>query len=356
MIYIEGNKHDVLPDEFIFSHNFCVNLYDSILKTIRHDTFKELYINKIEIPTLNRTVDIDDLKSDGYKLLDWLKENNKNELIISILSKQILTSVVPDMLQFIYEGLSCLMRGKTTVALSNFRKPINENLVILERLYHDKTAYIDDFYFNSDNRKFDPSNNKLDKIIIITEVLKKFKNPVFNFLNADLIYDLRFSKDTDGLNPRFNKAIHIVTNDSNYRTESTNFNYTFDNKDDIYNQWKYIYNHLPYLLIYITNLVLYLTDELIDVDSKIIESQEFKVLAGSLCWFENANIYKETLSIFLKMSNEIDLECPKCGTKANLDISDFRLIYETGIRPCVKCFSSIIPYSKEFMTENYIEN
>ena len=356
MIYIENNEHHILPKEFIESHNFCVNLYDLILETIKHDAFKELYVSKIEVPIDNSSINVDDLKDNDPDLLKWLKDNGHNEIVTNILSKRILTALVPDMLQFVHEGLSCLMRGKTTVALSNFRKPINENLLVLERLYHDKESYIQDFFFKPDSRKFEPNSKTINKKKVIEEVLAKFENPFFKFLSADLIHDLRFAKDINGFNPLFNKAIHIVTNDANYRTEATNFNFVFSNKEDIYNQWKFIYDFLPYLLIYVTNLVLYIANDLIDLDSRLIENREFRVFAGAFCWFDSTDRYKETLPKLIEIFKKIDFECFECKTIANLDMHDFELIYKMGIRPCLNCLHSIIPYSDELVPEVYLHD
>lgn len=352
MIYIEQEEHKILPKEFINSHNFCVILYDLIFETISHKAFKELYSSKFEFQS-ESVADLEGLKSKETQFLEWLKLNRKDAEIVEILSKRILTGIVPDMLQFIYEGLSCSMRGKTTVTFSNFRKPINENLVVLERLYHDKESYIKDFYFEAEVKKFDPTSKKLDKKEIIREVLEKFENPLFSFLSEELIYDLRFSKDSNGFNPLFNKAIHIVTNDPNYRTELTNFNFVFSDKEDIYKQWKFIYSFFPYLMIYITNLVLYLADELLELDSDLIQNRELKVFSGAICWFNEKENFKEVVKKTLEIFEKTDIECPKCGMKANLDIHDFKLIYETGIRPCLNCLSSIIPYSDTLIPDIY---
>lgn len=63
---------------------------------------------------------MDDFVEDRLYVFEWLVENEKYDKVEEIICKRLLILILGDFLNFIYEGFSCLMRGKIIVVYVNF--------------------------------------------------------------------------------------------------------------------------------------------------------------------------------------------------------------------------------------------
>ena len=165
------------------------------------------------------------------------------------LVKHVTMSILGDFVNFVYESLSCAQRGKMEVAYSLLRKPFLDELLIFEQILIDRTDFINRFYHKGEPKLYDPSDKAINKKEIIQKSLEQIRNT--HFFSDELIYTLRYDKSsTSGINGISNQALHIVTNDPNYRTNDQELNFVFSVKEDHLRYWDHYYYFVPHLLFY----------------------------------------------------------------------------------------------------------
>lgn len=233
MLYIEKGSETVLPEKYHIAHNYCVEIYDMIHELHKNEIFKDLFVLDFEIKRGENLVKIKELEDGGITGLDWLLENNKLDVLEKILCKRLLVSITGDMLNFIYAGLSCSMKGITNVAYANFRKPLKDNLTLLEMILIEPTEFTRKYYIEGNPKNYDPSSKKIDKKEILEKVFKKLGD-AYGSTHKEIIYTLRFDKtNPHSFDPLSNLALHIVTRDKNYKTEDKNLNFIFSTEEDL---------------------------------------------------------------------------------------------------------------------------
>jgi hypothetical protein len=98
------------------------------------------------------------------------------------------------MLNFVYESLSTIEKGKITVSLALLRKPFRDNLLYLEWLLGSSGEFIK-LVNNADIDKYaieSIDNNK--KISIIKDAISLIDNKeLFDILDENIYYDLRYN-------------------------------------------------------------------------------------------------------------------------------------------------------------------
>lgn len=158
--------------------------------------------------------------------------------------------------------------------------------------------------------------------------------------DADLIYKIRYDKSySAGINGISNQALHIVTNDSNYKTSNQNLNFVFSGPKDYQRYWEHYYQFIPVLLIYATSIV----DEIL-LQFLPEEKQEFKKITRAikrLLATDKIFFNQEKDSICHLLSGLIVSQCEKCKKESSLDKSDFDLFFETETLSCPHCHNHI---------------
>ncbi|MEP6262822.1 MAG: hypothetical protein ABJ092_14695 [Gillisia sp.] len=344
MIYIEKGTASKLPEKYHSINNICAIIYDQITEIFAAKNYEELKYTNFNYDRENHIL-VDEFEKKEIHILDWLKENNKNDEISDFLSKHLTLSISSDFSNFIYEALSCAQRGKMTVAYALLRKPFTDELLLLEQILNDPKEFIDRFFHSGDPKDYDPSSRKTDKLQIIQTAVDKLK-PKYIF-SADLIYKLRFEKDSlSGLNGLSNQALHIVTNDKNYKTLDQNLNFVFSNKDDINKYWDYFYHFIPYLIIYSASVI----DSIIFSFLQDQENQNLKYLKSFqrfiaiIKWTECITDPKDKKEeeFYYGFQDDIQLKCDKCNEEIKLEKADFELFLESRMILCPKCFNNVL--------------
>lgn len=345
MIYIEEKEKVPLPKKYHKINNLCAIIYDQLTEIFSFENYKPLGGHKLEVSKQGQ-VFIEDLESGKIHLLDWLKANELNDEITNLLCKHLTMSITHDMVNFIYESLSCAKRGKMTVAYALLRKPFTDELLILEQLLFDPHEFINRFYHLGNPSDYDPSNPKIDKGKIIENALLTLK-PKFIF-NKDLLYELRFDKSSQaGINGKSNHALHIVTNDRNYKTENNGLNFIFSQRDDIDTYWDHYYYIIPYLLIYTVAVV----DSIIfrylpgHLNEEIKTIKSFRRIIGLLLWAESIKLSKKKDVTKMFKSLSIKLDCLNCKEQVELIKPDFVFFFESEIFLCPNCFENLLTNS-----------
>ena len=346
MIYIEKDSQVVLPEKYHVGHNLCVFIYEMIVDIHKNSQFKPLFKSEFSFLNEGKLLRTDDLVEDRLHALEWLVENEKYDKVEEIICKRLLTSISGDLLNFIYEGLSCSMRGKTTVAYANFRKPLKDSLTILEMMLVDPSSFTKKFYIDGSPSGYDPSDRKLNKKELIDKALKKLEG--VKVFNTEIIHQLRFDKsNSNSFDAVSNKALHIVTRDKNYATEEKGLNFVFSSKEDIESQWDHIYLFLPVLLSYALSVIDELIFTLTDLDKEIKKYRSINILLKTMYWTcvsDNFSGRDEVLAVLKRLG-----DCDNCGKKIKFDIHDLRLFFETDLILCPSCFESQIGYPEGYI-------
>ncbi len=343
VLYIEEGDDILLPKKYHRINNICAIIYDQLTEIYNEYSYDEL--TKTTLKFTEDSILVEELKSKKIDALDWLKQNNLNDEIVSVLTKQLIRYIVSDFLNFMFESMNCAKKGKMTVAYALLRKPITDELLILEQLLVDKDEFINRFFHIGIPDKYDPCSKNIDKQKVIKEAIEKLRINLFT--SSEFIYDLRYNKSYKaGINGLTNQALHIVTNDKNYRTLEQNLNFVFSNKDDLKGYYEHYYNLVPYLLIYSVSVI----DELIfsvltDENSKNLKTiKELKRFIGLFLFTEQISGTKREKNndIFDVISKELKLTCIECGKENNIERADCKLFFETEMFLCTNCFSNLL--------------
>jgi hypothetical protein len=348
MLYIKDNEKLALPKKYHNLNNISAIIYDQLAEIFVSKNYKKLKEGTFKLDKKNYLF-FDELKNGEINFLDWFKANNLTDELTSVLTLHITMSVVSDFVNFIYESLSNAKRGKMTVAYALLRKPLTDELLILEQLLYDPHEFIQRFYHSGEPTDYDPSKNSIDKKTIIRNALTKAKpNLIFT---EGLIYELRYDKTSKiGLNGISNHALHIVTNDKHYKTAKQNLNFVFSNDDDATKYWNHYYHFVPYLLTYsvsiIDNIIFNFLPDKGNQNLKAIKS--FKRLIGLILWSEQteASMKKENKKLFDAIALSTKLDCENCKIQVDFSKADFILFFEAEILLCPKCFSNLLSTPK----------
>lgn len=342
VLHIEEGDDILLPKKYHRINNICAIIYDQLTEIYNEYSYNEL--TKTTFEFTENSILVEELKANKIDALDWLKQNNLNDEIVSVLTKQLILFVVSDFLNFMFESMNCAKKGKMTVAYALLRKPITDELLIIEQLLVDKNEFINRFFHIGIPDNYDPSSKDIDKQKVIQEAIEKLRINLFT--SSEFIYDLRYNKSySAGINGITNQALHIVTNDKNYKTLEQNLNFVFSNKDDLKGYYEHYYNLVPYLLIYSVSVI----DELIfsiliDENNKNLKTiKELRRIIGLVLLNEQISRTKRKESgFFKKISKELKLTCTVCGKENEIERADYELFFESEIFLCTKCFNNLL--------------
>lgn len=341
-IYIEEKEKVALPKKYRRANNICAIVYDQLTEIYKRPNYKDFLSGHIDFDPKTQKL-IKELRSNKIHVLDWLKENELNNDLTSILTKNITLAVASDFLNFIFESLSNAKRGKLTVAYALLRKPLMDELLILEQLLVDPHDFIQRFFHSGNPDDYDPSDRNIDKKAIIKKAISKLNANIF--YNEDVIYDLRYEKSAaNGLNGIANHALHIVTRDKNYKTERQNLNFVFSNEDDFIEQWDHYYYFVPYLLFYSVSII----DTIVFNHLPDQENQDLKVikglrrLIGTIQWSGEQGRKKHITKLYKVMTQTLVLHCKKCKHDVKLTKPDFDLFFEIETFICPKCLNDLL--------------
>ena len=243
----------ILPEDFRESHELCFYLHDRIADVVVIGEKFNLYEQEI---IFRSEKDHEEFEAavDTVKILNWLKERNYTDELNHIYLKQVYVALVSDLAHFIYEALIASAKGKNTVAFALLRKPLKDNLFMLENLLINKEHFHELFtddqgFIKLVNDRVNETNKKelIDKVLNITEL----------GFDKSFIYDARYNKKyIDGFEPIWQQANHLITTCPHYRTQTGNINFVFSNTENRFEQWRLLYSVLPKLLFYTFKIIM----------------------------------------------------------------------------------------------------
>ena len=344
MIYIEKGDKVLLPTEFHSRHNICVVLYDLMLSVGKDKTYKNLTVTGFPLGKGEKKT-IDEISKGGNDaMLEYLVTSGRKSPVILALAKNVFNAILADFLGFIYESLSCARRGKMSVAYNLLRKPLTDELLILEQLLIDREDFIERFHFRGDPKLYDPSAGGSDKIKKIIQLATAKIEGLSSFFN-DSIYEFRYDKSSvAGFNGITNHAHHIVTTDKNYKTGDKTFNFVFSTSKDSEKYWHQYYQILPYLLAYSSCVVDSFVHGVVNVSDETRAFRNLKRYVSVAFWSLEIGVKSKEVNLLDYLGLE-KIVCRKCGQNNSLKEADFKLFYETDLFLCVGCLSNLFKTS-----------
>lgn len=348
--FIEIKKGDkvALPKKYHDINNLCAVIYDLLVDIHKDPRFKGLYNTKVELNEIPRK----HLKGNkGYlteELIEELRKRGKSKQINLVIKKRFLIAITGDMNNFLFESMYAAKRGKMTVAYALIRKPIEDMLLLLEQMLVDEDAFSESIFNEEKNVIY--NHESIDKLNLIKKTISKVRYKYM--FSADYIYDLRYNKELDyGFKRLSNQALHIVTNDKNYRTQKGELNFAFSTKDDLNNYYKQYYTLVPYLLMYIS----FILDEIvfqIITNKKVQNVREFKRIIGSLLYSKYLKLgtEKSRKKISEYIANALPLECPTCNKPIKFEPADYEIFFFYDTILCPECIKNMIQ-SDEWMND-----
>jgi len=258
------------PKKYEELHNLCLYLHYILTQVVVEGENKKLFYT---IYNFKKMSDIEAIKGNN-DILEWLSNNGYEDEFKSIVIKQVLIATISDFCHYVYEALSCSEKSKLAITYTLLRKPLKDNLLFFEWIMTDRNEFMENFQKDSNYYAIDQIDPAKKKKFIEYSVNKINHCEKFD---ADFIYKIRYSKETDySLERLWNIANHIVTTCKYYKTESLNLNFVFSGADAKESQWNYLYSVLPYLLFYTVEVIQVVLDREIGKNKFDILFETFK--------------------------------------------------------------------------------
>lgn len=254
-----------IPPHLRLLHELTFSFHDRVVQAMKEvdDFGPRAYEVKVP-PELDLTAE--DVRSlDGVALA---RAAGAHDTAKNMLLGECILALIADALNFICEALFSYEKGKITVSLSLMRKPMKENLLFLEWILQDE----DDFFraLGSEDReelgieRLPPERRRQ----IIEGALKRIDGAVFT--DAQALYDLRYDKASNGLEPLWQKAQHLTTTrHANLRTEVENLNFIFATPDNIAGIYEHVGPSYFLLVLHFYEVALTALQRTYEVDPNI---------------------------------------------------------------------------------------
>lgn len=248
-----------LPRRLWWSHHLAFLLHDQLLHfVIRGDEERLFWIR------LNLTDEAEGAEFgavDDGDIIDWMRQKGRSEEAGQVIERVIVRALLSDLCQFLFESIESAAKGKVSVAFALLRKPLRDQLFILEWILADRDGFL---------REFAKGPESID----LVELLKKQKDwmkqvvesaisqsTYSEFIDPAFVWELRFDKSVSWtLEGYWNQAIHLVTTNKHYRTDPENLNFVFVGdceRSDLLDRY---YLLVPTVLIHLCGVVRAIVD------------------------------------------------------------------------------------------------
>ena len=338
VILAKSQISELLPTKYRKRHQLMLYLYDILVDIlVKADRYQLSSLSFRFTNEINGEIDL-------FDELDRQKDLDISEYVYI---PHIFFSILRDLNYYLFESLSCIERGKVTVAFSLARKPFQDNLFYLSWISVQPNDFLEKIQYGSP-REYDVSNLKGKKEFIIDLFLKakesiQYENDFLDFskelIDPELLYDIIYNREAENsLTSVFDQSIHLVTNNKNYPTEKRNLNFIFSD-DKIWDDfWRLFYEKTPYILIYLVEVAIAIFEKYFDIDSEIVTLNRYirnLKIVFALSREEN----KELESIFdlLFSSDNLSMVCEECRKPYEFSTILVKELKEDYLYTCQSC-------------------
>ncbi|MBO6534493.1 MAG: hypothetical protein JJ967_15800 [Muricauda sp.] len=322
-LFIDNGDDSVrIPKEFWLTHNLMVRNYDLIVSLLLDENIRNQMSVKVDFNDAPPE-DIQDVD-----ILDYLIENGYESSANIFIRNHLTSALVSDLCGFMHQSIMSIKRGYLTVGMQLLRKPLLENLLVLEKLNFDTKSFIEDF--KEDPKFYDPgkiSDPEKEKIIRYN-LSESYTNLTF-----DIAYNFRFDKNRfNSIYTISNQATHLVTNRHLHKTEKMNMNFIFSENQARAAQLEYYYNLVGPFYGYMVDVIyqLFLKYDLITPNQKI--------KANGICLLRQL-IQSESKINFSKIISPLGIKCIQCQNALSFSNDDILNLVEYCEVTCRKCNS-----------------
>ena len=295
---LENRNGTFLPKELFLSHELCFLLHDLLVTLLKTGEEGSFFKAKVDVHDDIKINDLDDI-------FEYLETSNRHKDKALILKTTVLPALLSDILHCVYETLENSRKGKLNMSYMLIRKPLQENLYLLESIL------LDDIDFSSKLTQNPQSlgsqnaggveghNNRIDK------VLKSFDESFG--MNSQYIAQLRYDKkSSDSFDGICNKAMHLFTSHKYLATEKLNINFIFSSEESKLSQWNFIYSRLPYLLFYTYKVVISIMSSIVETFDVYENDMQRRISSLVILWWNNidSEYRTEELEKFTKINLE----------------------------------------------------
>jgi hypothetical protein len=272
-----------MPERFDESHHLCYLNHDVMVELLRSGELVGAFeyrfpLNEAEAESLRAAADV----------FEWIEQESRHEERAPILRATVFPALLSDLLHFIYEALQSARKGKLIVAFALLRKPLQENLYLMETIAIDLTGF-------SDKLAADPMKLRLknvgglsghrNRIAAVLEIIGETDR-----FDAGYLAQLRYEKCEDGFDGICNLAMHLFTEHDAIKTDKLNINFIFTDLNAKETQWAYLYSRMPYILLYARRLVEHVFSAIWGrTDPVYLSDMERRLDAGTILWWRSVD-------------------------------------------------------------------
>lgn len=278
-------------------YNFLMLCNDFIVDILRCADKYKWSSEKINI----KEKDVKKFNSSKYDLF-YFRNHGYATVINKSLYKHIIFSLVADYNNYVFDAINCALRYHFGTAYTLLRKPLKDDLFLLEMIYVKRYRFISEF-LNKPIKNFSIDKiSKEEKMKILRKCCKKI-----NFFTAKRMYDLRYSKKSkESLEKIWNKTAHIITNASDYATEDGNLNIIFATPDIVEENSVYFYKVCCSIQLYFITLILNILK-----DEKLISFECYNQNISNLYLAFSCTLKNDAID---KIIGSLTLKCCHCGS------------------------------------------
>ncbi len=310
------------------AHSLCLLNHDILVELLRSGEKNKIFHQEIKFSSEEDKIKLE--QSDD--IFEWFEVTERKLEHVEILRRSVLQALLSDYLHFIYEALACSRKEKLTVTYALLRKPIQENLLLLEVMASD----INDFSNKLTEKPLalraknyggiEGHTKRIQSVLEILEEEERF--------DAAYLAQLRYQKIEDGFDGICNKSMHLFTEHPKIKTEKMNINQIFSGAgaESKQTQWYFLYSRLPYILFYARILIEHICGTFSKTDPSYLNNIEYRVMASTILWYQNVDsFYKnKTLDKFVdSTTNKLEKAFLDVG-KASPNNQDILRVSESG--------------------------
>lgn len=240
-----NKRIDFLPPEFEDAHQLCVMNYQIMLEMLRSGERRKSYDSSVELRDDAERQSLEE--SDD--ILEWLGRVKRLDDRARVLKRIVFPAVLSDFLHFIYNALDASRNAALTVCFSLLRKPIQDNLSLMEVIATDVMKFAEHLSTEPPKLSSKQPGNSDNHFKRIELALKRMDEQAR--FDAKYLAQIRYDKKyAGGLSGICDRALHLFTHHEVVRTEPMNINMVFIGDEERWSQWNLLYSCLPYILVY----------------------------------------------------------------------------------------------------------
>lgn len=215
-------------------------------------------------------------------ILEWLEGSGRTVERNELLKRHVFPALLSDLLHFFYEALESSRKAKLNVAYTLIRKPIQENLFLLEVIATDLDNFSRYLIENPLRLRAGKAGGLEAHTARIAMVLQTIGEE--DRFDAGYLAQIRYQKMEDGFDGICNHAMHLFTEHKAIKTENLNINFIFSGEDERQTQWYYLYSRLPYILFYTRRLVEFVYATFARTNPEYLKDIERRMMAATILW------------------------------------------------------------------------